>query len=290
MTEIIFKRYPVLHFCQMLKSINSKTKIKQLLQVNPAIVIETLVKLNKNFSKLNNPILRNLFARRVTIADACKISRCSIADFMESMKQIGFNVDEEGRSNTEILTQSVPEIKEPGSYLALDVRPILAQDKDPLKEIMASINVLGENQGLKLINTFEPLPLIYLLADKGFTHHVDFVDDNTVITYFNKAPGSEEEIIPFPPDEPSVNDGQFDSLLATIAPDKIKYLDVRQLEMPQPLLSILAETPNLTIGDALFVFHKKIPVYLLPELEKQGLKYLFKDISPGNIKMLIYKS
>ena len=289
MTIIIFDGNSFSHFCQMLKSINSKTKINQLLEVDQPLVINTLIKINKNFSKLKNPVLRNLFARRVTIADACKISGCTIADFMESMKQIGFSVNEEQNSK-EQSARPVATIKEPNSFLELDVRPILAQDKDPLKEILVSIKMLEESQGLKLINTFEPLPLIHLLADRGFTHRVEFVDDNTVITYFNKKASGIKEIIPFPTDELTVDDGQLDSLLATIAPDKIKYLDVRQLEMPKPMLSILEQTRHLTVGDALFVYHKKIPVYLLPELEKQGLKYLFKDISPGNVNMLIYKS
>ncbi len=67
------------------------------------------------------------------------------------------------------------------------------------------------------------------------------------------------------------------------------FLDVRQLEMPKPMLAILEQTPNLVAGNALFVYHKKIPVYLLPELEKQGLTYVFKTIGPADINMLIYK-
>ena len=269
--------------------INIQTRIKELLNFKQEEVIQALSKINKNFEKLRSPVLRNLFAGRATIADACKISGCPTADFMECMKQIGFSVDE-GQSYNEQLSQIVSTIQGPISYLELDVRPILSQDKDPLKEILASINKLEESQGLKLINTFEPLPLIHLLADRGFTHRTEFVDDNTVITYFNKKAPGIKEIIPFPADELPVDDGQIDSLLATIAPDRIKYLDVRQLEMPKPMLSILAETPHLAVEDALFVYHKKIPVYLLPELEKQGLKYLFKSISPGNVNMLIYRS
>lgn len=79
----------------MLKSINSKTKIKQLLETNQPLVTGTLIKLNKNFSKLRNPVLRNLFASRITIADACKISGCTLPDFMASMKQIGFSLSSE---------------------------------------------------------------------------------------------------------------------------------------------------------------------------------------------------
>jgi uncharacterized protein (DUF2249 family) len=276
------------HFWIMPKLISASTRIIELLNYNKTEVITALVKLNKNFSKLKNPILRNLLARRITIADACMIAGCTIPAFLESMQQIGFTI-EAAQDSPAQSARPAAAIKTAASYLELDVRPILAQDKDPLKAILASINKLEENQGLKLVNTFEPLPLIHLLADKGFTYFVEFADDNTVITWFDKISSATTETIEFPATELSGDDEQFDSFLATITPHKIKYLDVRELEMPKPMLSILAETPKLSIGDALFIYHKKIPVYLIPELEKQGLSYLFKTLSPGNVNMLIYK-
>ena len=126
--------------------INIQTRIKELLNFKQEEVIRALTKLNKNFGKLRSPVLRNLFAGRVTIADACKISGCSTVDFMESMKQIGFSVNEEQNSK-EQSARPVAAIKEPNSFLELDVRPILAQDKDPLKEILVSIKMLEESQG-----------------------------------------------------------------------------------------------------------------------------------------------
>ena len=59
--------------------------------------------------------------------------------------------------------------------------------------------------------------------------------------------------------------------------------------MPGPMLAILERTSALTPEMALFVYHKKIPVYLLPELEKQGLSFLFKPVGPNNIHMLIFR-
>jgi hypothetical protein len=58
----------------MPKLISASTRIIELLNYNKTEVITALVKLNKNFSKLKNPILRNLLARRITIADACMIA------------------------------------------------------------------------------------------------------------------------------------------------------------------------------------------------------------------------
>jgi uncharacterized protein (DUF2249 family) len=269
-------------------TITAQTKISQLLEVDRDLVIKTLVSLNKKFSKLKNPVLRNLLVKRVSIADACKISKTEIADFMSSMTEIGFKVAGDCVADTES-TSALISFLEPLDYHELDVRPILAQDKDPLKEILSSVKVLKKDQGLKLINTFEPSPLIHLLASKGFTHRVEHVDTDTVITYFNKSGVTATGILTMPIREPAIDDQQFDMMLASFVPEQINYLDVLELEMPKPMLAILEQTQNLTAGHALFVHHKKIPVYLLPELEKQGFQYIFKTIAPGNINMLIYK-
>ncbi|MEP6613337.1 MAG: DUF2249 domain-containing protein [Mucilaginibacter sp.] len=272
----------------MERTISAQTKISQLLEVNRDLVIKTLTGLNSKFSRLKNPVLRNLLIKRVSIADACKISNTDIADFMRSMEQIGFHVA--GGMPVEADWPGVENVfEEAYNYLELDVRPLLAQDKDPLKEILSCIKKLDENQGLKLINTFEPLPLIHLLADKGFSNRVEQAGPNTVITYFNKIKSGKEEIITVPADEQTPDGQQFDQLLANFQPAKVKYLDVRDLEMPKPMLAILELAPNLVAGNVLFVYHKKVPVYLLPELEKLGLQYIFKTIAPGNVNMLIYK-
>ncbi len=271
----------------MSTTISPKTSIKELLETNREPVIDQLTSLNQNFSKLRNPLLRNVFAKRVTIAQACKIAGCAVSDFMESMKRIGFMIDDQ-QNIKEQAELPVYSPVEADCYLELDVRPILAQGKDPLKEIMAAIKKLEENQGLKLINTFEPLPLSQLLADKGFAHRVEFAND-IVITYFTKPASGVKENLSFSAAEAAADETQFDSWLKAIPPEKIRYLDVRQLEMPKPMLAILEQTPHLLAGDALFVYHKKIPVYLLPELEKQGLKYVFKNLSPGNVNLLIRK-
>jgi uncharacterized protein (DUF2249 family) len=271
----------------MVITINAQTKISQLLEVDRDLVIKTLVGLNKKFSRLKNPVLRNLLVKRISIADACKISRTEITDFMCSMKQIGFKVSGDTAVENDLAAFNAS-YREPLDYLELDVRPVLAQDKDPLKEILVCIKKLEEDQGLKLVNTFEPLPLIHLLADKGFSYRVEYPEPNLVITYFSRADSAEKNEIALPIASVADND-QFDRLLKRFDAHRIILIDVRQLEMPKPMLAILEQTPNLSSGSALFVYHKKIPVYLLPELEKQGLTYVFKTIGPNDVNMLIYK-
>ncbi|GAB3917331.1 DUF2249 domain-containing protein [Mucilaginibacter boryungensis] len=267
-------------------TIDANTKISQLLEVNRELVINTLVGLNQKFARLKNPILRGLFAKRVSVADACKISHTPLSDFLWSMEQIGFRVAKV--TPTTVICSSVPAFAEPRDYLELDVRPILADGRDPLKEILAAVKLLEVEQGLKLINSFEPLPLIHLLAEKGFAHRVTSEAPDLVITCFNQVAAGPLTRLPVAT-EPVVDGELFDRTLAGFSPQNITYVDVRQLEMPKPMLTILERTSAIRVGKPLFVYHKKIPIYLLPELEKQGLAYLFKNIGPGDVHLLILR-
>ena len=140
--------------------IDKNTSIKQLLDEKQDEVIEALISINKNFGKLKNPILRKLLAKRVSIEEACKIASCNIADFLKSMEQLGFQIDEISNEQENSLSPETSEPRVGERLIELDVRPILAADKDPLKQIMIKVNELQDGDCLKIINTFQPLPLI----------------------------------------------------------------------------------------------------------------------------------
>ncbi len=273
----------------MAKDITSKTTIKELLEEDKDTVINALIKLNSNFSKLRNPVLRNLMAKRVTIADACKMAECTLSDFMLKMHDIGFNIGAEIPEKPE-QPNATPEVKKSRNFVELDVRPILAEDRDPLKTILAAINNLQGDEGLKLINSFEPIPLIHLLAEKGFTHFVVKPDNSTVITYFNRIIPGPQISIDSLDREYATSLESFDTTLRQFGPDRVRYIDVRGLEMPGPMLTILENLKSLKDDVALFVYHKKRPAFLLPELESMGYKYLFKDTPAAGVNMLIFKS
>ena len=72
--------------------------------------------------------------------------------------------------------------------------------------------------------------------------------------------------------------------------ENIRKIDVRELEMPEPMVQILKEIETLKNGQALFVDHKKIPQFLLPELEVRNYDILYKEIDCNHTVLLIYKS
>ena len=271
-------------------NIHAGTRIKILLDVDSKGVINELVKLNLHFSKLKNPILRRLFASRVTIADACKIANCKVDDFLNSMSRIGF-----------VMTTAVPAVQSSTQQhginfsrhthvVELDARPYLKNYRDPLKEILVIVNKLHIGDRLKITNTFEPVPLISLLSDQGFSFVVEYIDETTVVTWFEKLHAA--DVTPEFASLPQTVETQeaFDMILQRFMPDKIRYIDVRELQMPQPMLLILENMETLPADHLLFVYHKKVPVFLLPELQKKGMTFLLNHKSADQVDMLIYLS
>jgi hypothetical protein len=272
--------------------INERTKIAELIK-NNALVIETLVKLNPHFNKLKNPVLQKLLAGRVTIKDACNIGNCNLQEFFRKMVEIGFEIEKHEISvNTNLPNKLESQfvLTDDVEVIEFDVRPILSQKQDPLKLIIQKVDQLKSGQCLKLINSFEPVPLIKLLTDKGFNHHIERPDSEIVITYFIKTDMTQPVLKEIHKSMVSNNtDHEFEIMVQSFKPDKIKIIDVTEMEMPLPMVTILDNLTKLNNDEALFVYHKKLPVFLLPELKIRGFMFLINNVSDNKVNMLIYK-
>lgn len=66
----------------------------------------------------------------------------------------------------------------------------------------------------------------------------------------------------------------------------IKEIDVRQLEMPMPMLTIINELKNLPKTNALLVTHHKIPQILLNDLASDTLKIYLTQVEENLVKLL----
>ncbi|WP_442587233.1 DUF2249 domain-containing protein [Pedobacter sp. AW31-3R] len=282
--------------------ITPETTIGKLLEKDQEQVIDALIKLNSNFSRLRNRLLRNLFARRVTIADACQIARCDVSSFLNSMKAIGFVIDE-----TIIVDEQSPapvdmiDFNRQTKVLELDVRPFLERNTDPLKEILRLASRLQPGERLKIISPFIPVPLLSVLEGKGFLSHTDGMEPNLFLTWFEKINKQEnslntEDEVPENGHLPEISnveqgsgDTGFNEILHRYTPDKVQYIDVRELEMPGPMLRIMEGLDNLPDDNLLYVYHKKVPAFLLPELHKRGLKFLLQQHHETRVDLLIYK-
>lgn len=269
--------------------INAKTKISELIKHNNN-VIEVIAAINPHFNKLKNPILRKVLAPRVTIEDAARIGKCKVEDFFSALGKIGFTVEtqliaeppKEASQNEMII-----EVINSGKIKVIDVRPTLDSGSDPFNHIMRAINELPDGFALEVINTFEPTPLINILNKKGYMSFIK-TEGDLIKTYFTKGADDVKQV-------------EKEDALCTNLPieelesertklgTKCRVIDVRDMEMPLPMVTILSELEQLKGGEALYVHHKKVPQYLLPELKDRKFNTFIAELGEGNVKLLILK-
>jgi uncharacterized protein (DUF2249 family) len=266
--------------------INANTRIGAILKEQPA-ALDTIIAISDKFEKLRNPLLRKLIATRTSLATASKFGGCELEDFYEKLEPLGFIIDRikpviEGKNK-----------KRPGfmkdlssrKVVELDVRPVLQSGKDPLNIIMAHVKTIQPGEVLRVINSFEPTPLIHLLEKKGFETYIENIGSDHVDTYFFKKDRSEVSTL-----TPFTNDSKgFDEVLNKFG-SNIQEIDVHHLEMPQPMMNILEALDHLPEDKALFVYHKRIPVFLFPELSQRGFDYRVREISDSETHLLIFRS
>ena len=71
--------------------------------------------------------------------------------------------------------------------------------------------------------------------------------------------------------------------------DSVRQVDVRSMEMPLPMVTILESLETLPSKMALYVYHKRIPVFLLQELKDRKFDFRIKTIQDNEVHLLIFK-
>lgn len=268
--------------------INRSTKISEIIKNNKE-AIDVIAAINPHFKKLKNPVLRKVLAPRVSIEDAARIGKCKVEDFFSALASIGFEIEYIDKESPAITSDENTEIQQAisfGKVKRLDVRPVLERGADPFKIIMDEIQSLPNGFVLEVVNSFEPTPLIKILNKKGYTSFISR-NNEVISTFFLKAGELKQEtktsqsLIYY---VPMVKLEQEKERFAALC----KEMDVRDLEMPLPMITILNELEELQLGQALFIHHKKVPQYLLPELEERKVKTWISEIDDGNVKLLIH--
>ena len=278
--------------------INANTKIAALLKQHPE-ALDAITGISPKFNKLRNPILRKVIAGRTSISMASKIGGCSAEDFFKVLVPLGFEIDRTVVARDEIVNELMPDYLQkidPSKIIELDVRALIDSGTDPLNHILKKISLLEPGEVLNIINSFEPTPLRQLLGKQGFESYASTKEPGLIHTYFYKAASPDAFSQPATQTlkSPTVTTG------ANIAPadweealsrfqGKLETIDVRELPMPQPMHRILEALEVLRPQHALLVHHKRIPVFLLPELQDRKLSYRIKEMGADRVELLIYR-
>ncbi|HTN36806.1 MAG TPA: DUF2249 domain-containing protein [Arachidicoccus sp.] len=189
-----------------------------------------------------------------------------------------------------------------------DVREMLASGHDPLKEIMQQFRQVPVGQVLCIINTFIPTPLVHLLAKNQALTYTEKSAEKCFYTYFlklDKKKGQEEKqlnqeqqsretaktTLPKQSSAEKIQTltaAEFATIKAKYPSDQTKEIDVRALEMPEPMHRILEALKVLPADHLLFVHHKRIPIYLLEQLEMEaGYQIFILPQSETAVKLMI---
>ncbi len=266
--------------------INANTKIAAVLKAHPS-ALEAIISISPKFQKLRNPVLRKLMAGRTSLAMAAKVGGCTVHDFFEKLSPLGFQADQTGTKSGTKADKEMPFFLQniiPQQLVSMDVRPILAGGTDPLTLILGKIKELQPGQVLEIVNTFEPIPLMGLLKKQGFDSFAAIIHDDLIKTYFYR-----ETEAPVNNRKEQENKAAGWNELMEKYKDKMDVIDVRNLEMPKPMMTILESLDKLETGKALFVYHKRIPVFLLPELSDREFDYRINEVAEGDVQLLIFK-
>ncbi len=149
------------------------------------------------------------------------------------------------------------------TFVDLDVRPILRDGGEPFEQIMATVAGLRPDQGLRLLATFKPTPLLHMLGSRGYTHDVRELghdDWEVLFTPVERMPASTDAVANTPDDD-------------EVWPPPTKSIDNRDLDPPEPMVRTLAALESLKAGEVLSALLCREPMFLLPELAKRGHRW-----------------
>jgi len=274
--------------------ITVNTRISELAKADKGS-IEAIASLAKPLEKLRNPILRKVMASRITIGEAAKMGGCSIQDFERVLMPLGFRflesdlTDKTAGDGTPNWLKALPK----GQLVIFDVREILSGGEDPLKEIIKRFKEVPIGNALCIINTFVPVPLVRLLEKEGVESFTKAVQTNEFHTFFYKVPNVEPLARPSEINTEEklrmLDQDAFQREYNNFPKAKIREIDVRQLEMPGPMQTILGILPELAADEALYVNHKRVPLYLLEEIADEDYCVNILNLSDTDVKLLIYK-
>ena len=144
-------------------------------------------------------------------------------------------------------------------FVEVDVRPVLRDGGEPFEQIMAAVAALQPGQGLRLLATFKPTPLLHVLASKGFSHEAKEIGGGDWEVLFTP---DEVAWAPEPAGGAAAEDGAW--------PAPARFLDNRDLDPPEPMTRILATSAAMSEGEVLAALLCREPLFLFPELAKRG--------------------
>lgn len=158
---------------RMLKiiEIDLNEKIYNLAKLIPDFV-EIMIQISPKYKRLKNPLLMKTIARTANLQDAANLANLNFGYLTNSIKDYAKNYGLEVRfiDKKTCHSKEIKIIDPPSNYHFLDYYPNEDLEKGivPANKVVNLLKDLKENEGLRIITDFEPVPLIRILENKNF--------------------------------------------------------------------------------------------------------------------------
>ena len=174
--------------------ITGKTKVKEALDKFPELK-EILLEISPKFSKLNNPLIYKTVAKWATFNDVAKIGRISICLVLHKLNARIGKEEELIKIFPECIDYMDDNVEKENEVVPKDFNIITfdttKREDYFLPELKKIINSLKEKDAVKVISTFDPIPLKRMVESLGITHNTKEINPDYYETYIYKKPDKE---------------------------------------------------------------------------------------------------
>ncbi|MFW5656511.1 MAG: DUF1858 domain-containing protein [Bacteroidota bacterium] len=170
--------------------ITPKTKIYDLLVAWPELE-DVLIEAAPQFKKLKNPVLRRTITRVTNISQAAGVAGLNVQELVNKLRTAAGqdSLDVAGEVG-QAYTMSRPAWFVEGTIQdTIDIRDMLNAGEQPVHEVLATLKKLEEDQILKIIAPFLPVPLLDKTLSLGYKHWVDKKSDEEFVVYVKTEDG-----------------------------------------------------------------------------------------------------
>ena len=161
----------------------------------------------------------------------------------------------------------------------LDVREELRAGREPLQQILAFLKELPGGSPWRLLATFEPIPLLRLMAARGYQADSRRLADGDFEVSFRHGVSAEK-----------AQAVRADALITAnqASAEPAVRLDNRGLQPPEPMMRVLDAMNRLAPGEILEVWNDRPPVFLYAELAARGYSVETEE-GPDGVRLRIVR-
>ena len=263
-------------------------------------LIDVVASHSPQLAKLRHSPMRRIMARVTTVAQAARLCKMSADSLVRDLNHAigidtvpGDTMSTDATDAAEEPTATQWSIPSSVSVVELDVREELSKGGEPFSRIMGAVGGLGEREVLHLRAPFEPVPLFAVMQKRGFAHRTEqHADDDWSVWFFRQemeaefptratTPAQATDVATPNPTTPGAEN----------APARTEvWLDVRDMEPPEPLVRTLEALESLPADSMLVQLNMRVPQFLLPILRERGFHFTIDEPQPNEVQVRIWRA